>query len=169
MPAKGQDFVRAALQKIPTKTRYTALEPRDSNNIDEAYRQVILETVKQAPEKMILITHGTDTILDTAAYLYKQATMQAVIKDKTIILTGAMVPLSCGEKSDGMMNLRFSLRQLEQGQIMRGTYIVLCDYQDEDTKTGWGPRLYRFEPGRYQKYYNSEDAQRNRIQRTSGS
>jgi L-asparaginase len=167
MPAKGQDFVRTALQKIPTKIRYVSLEARDSKEIDEAYRQLMLDTVKQAPEKMILITHGTDTILDTAAYFYKQATMQTVIKDKTIILTGSMVPLSCGEKSDGLQNLRFSLRQLEQGQIMRGVYIVLCDFQDEDAKTGWGPRLYRFEPGRYQKYYDREDAQRSRLQRVS--
>jgi len=164
MPPKGQDFVRAALQKITTKTRYVALEQRDSNFIDDAYRQMMVEAIKQAPENALLITHGTDSLLGTANYFFQQLAKQSFLKDKTIIFTGAMVALSCGEKSDGMPNLRFALRQLEQGQIMRGIYIVLCDYQEPETQSGWSPRLYKFEPGRYEKFFDEDDNSRCRLQ-----
>jgi L-asparaginase len=164
MPPKGQDFVRAACQKIQVKARYLALEARDSNFIDDAYRQTIVDTIKQAPESAILITHGTDSLLGTANYFLQQLAKQSFLKDKTIIFTGAMVALSCGEKSDGMPNLRFALRQLEQGQMMRGIYIVLCDYQEPETKAGWSPRLYKFEPGRYEKFYDEDDNSRSRLQ-----
>jgi hypothetical protein len=73
-----------------------------------------------------------------------------------------MIPLSCGAESDGSLNLRFALRQLEQGQINRGVYIVLCDYTDE-TKTGWQSKLYKYEPNRYEKFYDSEDGSRSRL------
>lgn len=167
MPAKGQDFVRTSLQKIPTITRCVPLEPRDSNHIDVTYRQIILDVIKQSPETMVLITHGTDTILQTADFLYQQASQQQIIRDKTIILTGSVVALSCGEQSDGMQNLRFSLRQLEQGQIARGIYIVLSDYQEVSTKTGWSSRLYRYMPNTYEKHENLEDNSRSRIRRLS--
>lgn len=164
MPPKGQDYVRAALQKIPVKARYLALEPRDSKLIDEAYRQSMVDAVRQAPESSLLITHGTDSLLETANYFFQQLAKQSFLQDKTIIFTGAMVALSCGEKSDGMPNLRFALRQLEQGQIMRGLYIVLSDYQEHDTKSGWSPRLYKFEPGRYEKFFDEDDNSRSRLQ-----
>ena len=164
MPGKGQDFVRSALQKIPNiKTRYVAMEPRDSKLIDDAYRQGMLDILKKSPESMVLITHGTDSLLTTADYLFKQTTMLSFIKDKSIVLTGSMVPLSCGDQSDGYLNLRFALRQLDQGQMSRGIYIVLCDYQDQKTKSGWQSRLYRYAPGRYEKVYDAQDGQRSRL------
>ena len=164
MPAKGQDFVRTALQKIPgIKTRSVSLEPRDSSFVDDNYRQGILDIIGKSPEAMVLITHGTDTLLQTAEFFYRQYAVQHALKDKTIILTGAMVALSCGPESDGYLNLGFALRQLDQGQISRGVHIVLCDYQDADARTGWQPRLYRFEPGRYEKLYDPDDGRRSRI------
>lgn len=168
MPPKGQDFVRTALQKIPAiKTRYIALEPRDSNHLDDAYRQGILDIIKQSPETMALVTHGTDTLLDTADFFYRQFVTQTGLKDKTIILTGAMVALSCGPESDGYLNLRFALRQLEQGQINRGVYIVLCDYQSPETQSGWAPRLYRYAPNQYEKFCDPEDDRHNCIRRVN--
>jgi L-asparaginase/Glu-tRNA(Gln) amidotransferase subunit D len=164
MPPKGQDFVRAALQKIPDiKTRYVSHENCDSNLIDDAYRQGVLDIITKSPESMVLITHGTDTLLATADFFHKRYSTQAALKDKTILLTGAMAPLSCGPESDGWLNLRFALRQLNQGQLSRGVHIVLCDYQDVDARTGWQPRLYRYKPGYYEKFFDPEDASRNRL------
>ena|ERR1700733_5441424 len=169
MPPKGQDFVRAALQKIPNiKTRCVWLEPRDSSFIDEAYRREILEVIKKSPENMVLVTHGSNTLLDTAEFFHRQYSLVPVLKDKTILLTGAMVALSCGPESDGIPNLRFALQRLDAGQISRGVYIVLCDYQDLESKVGWAPRLYRYQPGQYKKIFDPEDDRRSRIERSGG-
>lgn len=165
MPPKGQDFVRMALQKIPVKARCISLEPQDSNHIDELYLFGILQHIEKEPKSGVLVTLGTDAIVQAAEYFYRECVTNPALKDKTIVLTGAMVPLSCGAESDGMPNLRFALRQLEQGQMSRGVYVVLCDYQSPETKEGWSPRLYRFEPGQYEKFYDPDDGSRNRIRR----
>ncbi|MFY9288855.1 MAG: asparaginase domain-containing protein [Alphaproteobacteria bacterium] len=166
MPAKGQDFVRLALQKIPNiKTRCVSLEQRDSKEIDDVYWQEILNTIKQAPETSVMITYGTDTIIAAAEALHKQQQLDNVFKNKTLLLTGAMVALSCGAESDGLPNMRFALQRLNEGQMQTGVYIVLSDYADEDAKAGWQPRMYKFAPGQYTKIYDPEDARRNRIKR----
>lgn len=166
MPAKGQDFVRTALQKIQNiKTKCISMEPRDSKTIDDVYLAEVQRHCETETGSGILITIGTDKIIEAAGYFHKQMITNKILKDKTIILTGAMIPLSCSTDSDGYSNLRFALTQLQQGQIGRGIYIVLCDYQDEDAKTGWRSRLYKFEPGRYQKYFDPSDARRNRLVR----
>jgi len=61
-------------------------------------RLSILKECLKSKEKNIVITHGTDTMAETAKILGKK------IKDKTIVLTGAMVPYKFGS-SDGMFNL----------------------------------------------------------------
>jgi L-asparaginase len=61
-------------------------------------RVSILNECLKSKEKNIVITHGTDTMAETAKILGKK------IKDKTIVLTGAMVPYKFGS-SDGMFNL----------------------------------------------------------------
>jgi L-asparaginase len=61
-------------------------------------RTLILKECLKSKEKNIVITHGTDTMAETAKILGKK------IKDKTIVLTGAMVPYKFGS-SDGMFNL----------------------------------------------------------------
>src|SRR5215831_15567450 len=58
----------------------------DSLQMTDADRDLILRRCREAPEKRIVITHGTDTMEQTAAVLGPR------IGDKTIVLTGAMVP-----------------------------------------------------------------------------
>ncbi len=70
----------------------------DSLEMTETDRLLILEQCEKAEEKRIIVTHGTDTMVDTAQLLGEK------IKDKTIVLTGAMIPYSFGS-SDGMFNL----------------------------------------------------------------
>jgi L-asparaginase len=67
-----------------------------------ADRNLILEQCRQAPERRIVITHGTDTMVATAQAL------AANITGKTIVLTGAMVPYKFGG-SDGLFNLGSAL------------------------------------------------------------
>ena len=88
----------------------------DSVDMTDADREIILENCKNTKEDKILITHGTDTMVETAKVLTNS------IKDKTIILTGAMIPYRFGS-SDGLFNLGSSLAFV---QILRhGVYISM--------------------------------------------
>lgn len=70
----------------------------DSLEMDEAGRQRILEACRRAAEDRIVITHGTDRMVETAKLL------GPADLDKTIVLTGAMVPYSVSG-SDALFNL----------------------------------------------------------------
>ena len=70
----------------------------DSLDMTEQDRKKIADACTSSKEDKIIITHGTDTMPVTAAILAEQ------IKNKTIVLTGAMVPYKFGS-SDGLFNL----------------------------------------------------------------
>ncbi len=162
-PDLGSDPVRDLLTNAAfgiTKTRVMSLEPRDSKGIDDAYREIIVDTVAQADEYRILITHGTDSMLQSAEYFYEQLRNNSGLKDKIILLTGAMIPLANGAESDGIANLKFSLEQLSQQEMDNGIYIVLSDY---DAGNIWMPQIYLFEPNKYEKKYNTKDGRYNRL------
>jgi len=88
----------------------------DSLDMVDENRQKIGETCQKVPEERILITHGTDTMAETARYLAK------LNLNKTIILTGAMIPYSIS-RSDALFNLgsAFSAVQL----LPAGVYIAM--------------------------------------------
>jgi L-asparaginase len=88
----------------------------DSLEMTDADRQIIVEQCTRAREEHILITHGTDTMEVTAQVLGK------AIHNKTIILTGAMIPYKFGS-SDGLFNLGSALAFVQV--LPRGVYIVM--------------------------------------------
>ncbi len=88
----------------------------DSLDMTEADRNLILEQCRQAPESRIVITHGTDTIVATAQAL------SAKISDKTIVLTGAMIPYKFGS-SDGLFNLGSGLAFAQT--LPPGVYVAM--------------------------------------------
>jgi L-asparaginase len=88
----------------------------DSLEMTEAQRQTILDGCRRTQEHQILITHGTDTMEETARTLGK-ATLE-----KTIVLTGAMVPYKFGS-SDGMFNLGSALAFVEL--LPPGVYLAM--------------------------------------------
>lgn len=88
----------------------------DSLYMQEKDRKQILEKCKLCKEDKIIITHGTDTMIETAKLLGEQ------IKDKTIILTGAFVPYSFG-KSDALFNLGCALGLIQT--LDQGVYITM--------------------------------------------
>jgi len=88
----------------------------DSLNMTEADRKKILHECQTSLEDKILITHGTDTMTETAKLLGQH------IKDKTIILTGAMIPYAFGS-SDGLFNLGSALAFLQT--LPAGVYISM--------------------------------------------
>jgi len=75
---------------------------KDSLQMNDEDRNQILEACQRALEKHIVVVHGTDTMVDTARKL------GTVGLNKTIVLTGAMVPYAIIE-SDALFNLGFAL------------------------------------------------------------
>jgi L-asparaginase len=75
---------------------------KDSLEMTDGDRQAVVAACRGCPEERIVITHGTDTMVETARTLLAAAT------GKTIVLTGAMVPYAFGS-SDGLFNLGSAL------------------------------------------------------------
>ncbi|HVZ26126.1 MAG TPA: asparaginase domain-containing protein [Sediminibacterium sp.] len=88
----------------------------DSLEMTDADRRLILEQCMSAEEPYIVITHGTDTMSQTAELLAKHIT------DKTIILTGAMIPIRFGS-SDGLFNLGSALAFVQT--LPKGVYLAM--------------------------------------------
>ena len=88
----------------------------DSLKMSDNERQYIVDKCKKEKTHKIIITHGTDTMVKTAELLAKQ------IKDKTIILTGAMIPIKFGS-SDGLFNLGSAMSFIQV--LEPGIYITM--------------------------------------------
>jgi L-asparaginase len=82
----------------------------------DADRHRILERCLECAESHIVITHGTDTMEQTASVLGQR------ISGKTIVLTGAMVPYTFGS-SDGMFNLGTALAFVQT--LDKGVYVAM--------------------------------------------
>jgi len=92
----------------------------DSLDMTAEHRARIVEACRLAPESRVLITHGTDTMVETARAL---ATAQdATLAAKTIVLTGAMVPYAFGS-SDGLFNLGSALSFVQV--LPAGVYVAM--------------------------------------------
>jgi L-asparaginase len=102
----------------------------DSLEMTDAHRALILERCRQADEARILITHGTDTMVETAAALAasmirdgpRSGTSTRSIREKTIVLTGAMIPYAFGS-SDGLFNLGSALSFVQI--LPAGVYVAM--------------------------------------------
>ena len=88
----------------------------DSLNMTDKDRAEIVQHCANAKSKHILITHGTDTMSDTAKVLASQNI------SKTIVLTGAMIPYKFGS-SDGLFNLGCALAFVQV--LSHGVYIAM--------------------------------------------
>ena len=100
----------------------------DSLEMTEADRQLVLENCRSAAEERIVVTHGTDTMTDTARVLGEARLA------KTIVLTGAMVPYAFGS-SDGLFNLGSALSFVQA--LPHGVYVAMngrCFPWDDVTK-----------------------------------
>jgi L-asparaginase len=89
----------------------------DSLEMTEEDRKLIVEQCRKAKERRIVITHGTDTMEVTARSLG-----EAAIPEKTIVLTGAMIPFKFGS-SDGLFNLGSALAFVQA--LPAGVYVAM--------------------------------------------
>lgn len=76
----------------------------DSLNMREEDQSIIVYNCRKTPADRIILTHGTDRMVDTARVL-----AEADMEGKTIVLTGAMIPYAFGMSSDGFFNLGSAL------------------------------------------------------------
>ena len=88
----------------------------DSLDMTDAHRSMIVNACRKAPEEHLIVTHGTDTMERTAQVL------ATVLKEKTVVLTGAMVPYKFGS-SDGLFNLGSALAFVQT--LPPGVYVAM--------------------------------------------
>jgi L-asparaginase len=106
----------------------------DSLDMTDADRQTIVDNCRQCDEARIVVTHGTDTMVQTA-----QALAVANL-GKTIVLTGAMIPYAFGS-SDGLFNLGSALSFAQV--LAPGVYVAMngmafpWDRVRKNTQTGF--------------------------------
>ena len=89
----------------------------DSLEMTEKDIEKIIEECHKTSSSRIVITHGTDTMVNTAKKIAEK------IKNKTIILTGAMIPYAFGSSSDGFFNLGSALSFVQT--LKNGIYIAI--------------------------------------------
>lgn len=99
---------------VPVEVR--TLMMVDSLEMSDDDRKLIAEHCIKSPEDKIIITHGTDTMCETAKVLAEK------VKNKTIVLTGAMIPYKFGS-SDGLFNLGSALAFVQT--LVQGVYVVM--------------------------------------------
>jgi L-asparaginase len=109
-----QEILKLGRCKLDLSVRTLMLV--DSLEMTDTDRNIIVESCKRAEEDRIVITHGTDTMTTTAQVLAENIT------NKTIIITGAMIPYKFGS-SDGLFNLGSALAFAQT--LPHGVYIAM--------------------------------------------
>ncbi len=112
--------------------KITSLMLKDSLEMNDNDRNTIENMVKNCDENKIIITHGTDTMIQSAKKLSK-------INDKTIVFTGAMIPYAF-KNSDSLFNIASAITVAQT--LKHGVYICmngkvfLADNVVKDKKLG---------------------------------
>ena len=126
------EMLRLGRSRVPVTV--TTLMMIDSLDMTDSHRQAIASSCVSCAEDRIVITHGTDTMVETAAVVAARVTA------KTIVLTGAMVPYAFGS-SDGLFNLGSALSFAQV--LPTGVYVAMngtafpWDGVRKNVKTGY--------------------------------
>tara|TARA_Y100000768_G_scaffold6500_1_gene4562 strand:- start:509 stop:994 length:486 start_codon:yes stop_codon:yes gene_type:complete len=94
----------------------STLMMKDSLEMDKNDRSIVVDNCFKSIESNIIITHGTDTMIDTATSIANAKL------NKTIVLTGAMIPYKFGS-SDGLFNLGAAIGFVQS--LPNGVYIAM--------------------------------------------
>ena len=108
---------------------------KDSLEISDSDRRTIVEQVGQDPHHHIILTHGTDTIIDTARAL-------AAVPGKVIVLTGAMQPAAF-RRTDAPFNVGGAI--IAAQTLPEGVYIVMNGRVFDPTRASKNLPMDRFE------------------------
>ena len=109
-----QEMLRLGRCRLDVSVR--TLMMIDSLEMTDNDRSTIVENCRRCEETQIVITHGTDTMVETARAI------AAGVSGKTVVLTGAMVPYAFGS-SDGLFNLGSALSFAQV--LPAGVYIAM--------------------------------------------
>jgi L-asparaginase len=109
-----EEMLRLGRSSVPVTVDTVMLI--DSLQMTEEDRLALAQRCRECVEAAIVITHGTDTMVETAAVLARN------VPGKTIVLTGAMVPYAFGS-SDGLFNLGSALSFAQL--LPAGIYIAM--------------------------------------------
>ncbi|MGH1375292.1 MAG: asparaginase domain-containing protein [Alphaproteobacteria bacterium] len=112
------DYLRDIVKMYPDIT-FTTVSQIDSMEMTDDVRTKIAQEIKSSKAQQFVIVHGTSTMETTARFLEKS--LEDVTK--TIILTGAMIPLKEFAMSDGGFNLGYAIAQVQSAQS--GVYIAM--------------------------------------------
>jgi L-asparaginase len=110
------DLLQMGRCRLPVEIR--TLMMIDSLEMTEEDRDLIVHQCLHCDEDKIVITHGTDTMAETAAVIAQKLSNQS----KTIVLTGAMIPIKFGS-SDGLFNLGSALAFAQT--LPPGVYVAM--------------------------------------------
>jgi L-asparaginase len=88
----------------------------DSLQMTDEHRLAVLEACSAAPERSLVVVHGTDTMVETASVVGRAGL------DKTVVFTGAMIPYSV-QGSDALFNLGFALAMSQA--LAPGAYVAM--------------------------------------------
>ena len=127
------EMLRLGRSRLPVTVETLMLI--DSLDMTDADRARILAACRDAPEDRIVVTHGTDTLEQTARML------DAAKLAKTVVLTGAMVPYTFGS-SDGLFNLGSALAFAQA--LPAGTYVAMngrC-FRGDDVRKNKGSGVF---------------------------
>lgn len=105
----GPPGVERILRDLPVAFDYEiqSLLRKDSLDMTDEDRQLVVQAVRQSPERLIVITHGTDTMIQTARLLVG-------IPDRRVVLTGAMQPANF-HNTDAIFNIGQAVGVLMSG------------------------------------------------------
>jgi len=110
---------------------------KDSLDVTSEDRRKILERVNSEPCERLLITHGTDTMVETARQL-------TAIKNKTVVLTGAMQPARL-RVSDAIFNIGYAIAAAQL--LPHGIYVAMNGQIFDPLKSKKNVEANRFEEG----------------------
>jgi len=99
---------------------------KDSLEMDEQDRELIAKSIQETKNNKIIIIHGTDTVDVTAAFLKER------VKDKIIVFTGAMVPMSI-ETVEATLNFSMAVGFLN-ANVQNGIYLSMHGAVSEASK-----------------------------------
>jgi L-asparaginase len=105
--------------KLYEDVEFTEVCMKDSRELRPKDVKAICQAIENSPHKRFIVTHGTYTMPDSARYL--QANLKN--KEKTIIFTGSMIPLTGFAPSDAPFNLGYSIAKLQE--LDNGIYICM--------------------------------------------
>jgi L-asparaginase len=113
----GEPQIGRILQELGVAFRFSVigLLRKDSLHINQGDRELLRAAIEAQPMKHVLVTHGTDTMVETARVL-------ATVPDKTIVLTGALNPARF-RGSDAEFNIGTAVGAVQS--LPAGVYIAM--------------------------------------------